>query len=123
MNRFVRFAFALLATLPAAADDYPRQPSIDAQHYVFRIALTDDSEEITAEATATLRFVQAGVTRVSLDLASPRDGKGMSVTEVTSAGAPIPYTHMGDRLTVTLAPAPKAEEVRRIINFNSLLSK
>ena len=31
------------------ADTYPRQPGIDVQHYVFRITLTDDTDEIAGE--------------------------------------------------------------------------
>src|SRR5947207_5931930 len=98
----------LLLLFPAVvfADNYPRQPGIDAQHYIFRVTLTDASSEIAAQSTAILRFVQGGVAQVSLDLASPKDGKGMLVAEVTSAGAPVPYTHTGDRLTITLSSAP-----------------
>ena len=113
MLRFVRFALVFLAAFPAAADDYPRQPAVDAQHYVFRITLTVDNEQISGEATAVLRFLQAGVTRVSLDLAGPKDGKGMTVTEVASEGVPVSYAHTADRLDITLAAAPKPGEIRR----------
>ena len=30
---------------PAVADNYPRQPSIDIQHYVFRVTLTDENDQ------------------------------------------------------------------------------
>jgi aminopeptidase N len=112
MHRFVRFALMYLAALSAAADDYPRQTAIDALHYRFQVTLRDDSEEITGQATADLRFVEAGVTRVSLDLASVKSGKGMSVSEVMSGDAAVPYTHTSDRLNLTLAAAPKAGESR-----------
>lgn len=113
MLRFVRFALVLLAAVPAAADDYPRQNAIDAQHYVFRVTLRDDSQEITGEATVVLRFLESGVQRVSLDLASAKAGKGMSVTEVTSEGVRVSYAHTADRLSLTLASAPKAGDIRR----------
>ena len=47
------------ACLPAAlgADTYPRQTGIDAVHYVFRLALGDASDEITGEATITVKFL------------------------------------------------------------------
>jgi aminopeptidase N len=112
MLRFVRFALPILAALPAASDDYPRQPAINAQHYVFRVTLRGDSEEITGETTVVLRFLEKGVTHVSLDLASLKDGKGMSVTEVTSEGKPVSYAHAADHLNLTLASAPKAGEIR-----------
>src|SRR5437763_8858445 len=81
-----QFPLALAVTAALAfADNYPRQPGIDAQHYIFRVALSDDTDEIACEATVDLRFVQDGVTRAALDLTSLKDGKGMTVTEVTSS--------------------------------------
>jgi len=44
------------------ADTYPRQPGIDAQHYVFRVTLNDDNDEIVGETTVDLRLVKDGVT-------------------------------------------------------------
>jgi hypothetical protein len=43
---------ALFAVIQLAADTYPRQPGIDALHYVFRVTLSDDTDEIIGEATA-----------------------------------------------------------------------
>ena len=94
------------------ADSYPRQPGVDARHYVFRIALTDTSDEIFGETTVEARFVQDGVGEFTLDLASAANGKGMRVTEVRMGDAPARYAHQGDRLTIEVAPAPKAGELR-----------
>ena len=33
---------ALLFTTTASADTYPRQPGVDAVHYVFRLTLEDE---------------------------------------------------------------------------------
>lgn len=115
---FPRCAAGVLAALAlfaahAAADQYPRQPGIDAQHYVFRVALSDDTDEIAGEATVDLRFVKDGVTEFSLDLATPAGGKGMTVTAVTSADTPVKYSHQSDRLAITLPSAPRAGERRR----------
>jgi aminopeptidase N len=96
----------------AFADNYPRQPGIDAQHYIFRVTLSDDTDEIDAQSTAILRFVQPGVTQVALDLASPKDGKGMLVSEVTMDGTPVRFTHTDDRLGIALEAAPKAGDRR-----------
>ena len=38
----------------AVADTYPRQPGIDALNYVFRLTLSDDTDEIVGEATIDL---------------------------------------------------------------------
>jgi len=89
------------------ADSYPRQPGIDAQHYIFRVMLSDDSNEIAAQSTAVIRFVSDGIAEVSLDLAAP-----MKVSEVTSAGVPVRYTHADDRLAIALPVHSKAGEMR-----------
>jgi aminopeptidase N len=94
------------------ADTYRRQPGVDVQHYVFRVTLNDDSDEVTGETTVTLRFVRDGLTEFWLDLASASDGKGMTVSEVTSAGEAVRYTHQADRLTLALVPPSKAGELR-----------
>ncbi len=94
------------------ADAYKRQPSIDIVHYVFRVDLNDDTDDIAGEATVSVRFVTAGVSSFWLDLATPAAGKGMTVSEVTSNGAPVTYEHRDDRLTLTLTPAAKAGELR-----------
>ena len=82
-------ALALLCLLGTslAADTYPRQP-IDLEHYRFALTLSDTTDRIDGEATIRLQVLKAGVTSVSLDLASAtpaRDGKGMTVQSVTSA--------------------------------------
>jgi aminopeptidase N len=114
----MRFAFTLpvffaLSTSLATADTYPRQPAIDVEHYTFRIALSDDSDEITGETTVSVRFVKDGVAEFRLDLASPSNGKGMTVTAVASSGEPVPYTHESDRLRIRLDPPPQPGEVRQ----------
>src|SRR5215471_4784461 len=68
----------------ASADTYHRQPGVDALHYIFRLTLSDESDELVGETTVDLRFTQDGLTEVALDLASAANGKGMTVAEVTS---------------------------------------
>ena len=100
---------ALLAVVVCAhADTYPRQNGVDAQHYIFRLTLSDDTDEIAGEATADLRFVQDGIREVSLDLAAK-----MAVTEVLCAGAPVRFTHDTDRLVMAVPSPPAAGELRR----------
>src|SRR5262249_58456681 len=82
----LRISLAFLLGSAAFADTYPRQTGIDAIHYVFRLTLTDASDEISGEATADLRFVKDGVTQFWLDLASVADGRGMAVFSGTCGG-------------------------------------
>jgi len=104
---------AILFAVPLArADNYPRQPGVDALHYKFRVTLTDANDEIDAEADVTLRFVQANVAQVFLDLATPRDGKGMTVTALTCGSAACTFEHSGDRLSIRLSATPAAGERR-----------
>ena len=73
----------------AAADTYPRQPGVDVIHYVFRLTITDASNEIAGECTATLRMAADGVREVFLDLASVAQDKGMTVSGVVGAAGPL----------------------------------
>ena len=104
---------ASLFTSLLCADPYPRQPGVDVQHYIFRVTLGDDSDAISGETTVTVRFVQDGLAEWALDLASPANGKGMTVTEVASNGAPVEYTHESDRLRIAIRPPSKAGELRQ----------
>ena len=99
-----------LSTAPAAADTYPRQPGVDTVHYVFRLTLlTSDSNEIQGEASVRLRVTANGVHDAFLDLTSVTpDGKGMTVTRVTSNGQTVNFTHDHDRLRLPLPSGVKA---------------
>lgn len=90
----------------AFADTYPRQPGIDVQHYIFRVTLRDDSDEISGETTVRVRVVEAGVSHLALDLADP-----MRVDAVTAQGGAVRFERSGDRLTLPLAaPAGSLRE-------------
>lgn len=95
-----------------AADDYPRQPGVDVLHYTFRITLRDDVDEIEGTTTVEVRFLEAGVSRFTLDLASAAKGKGMTVSTVTAQGAPATFEHRDDRLRIPVEPASKTGERR-----------
>ena len=102
----------LFCVTPAVADNYPRQPSIDIQHYIFRVTLSDENDEITGEATVSVRFTKDGVSSFWLDLASAANGKGMTVSDVTSQGAAVKFAHQNSRLTISLEAPSKAGELR-----------
>jgi len=105
------------------ADTYPRQPGIDAQHYAIRLTLlTSDSNEIQAEAAVTLRVVAKDVREAVLDLTSATaDGKGMTVTAVTSRGRAIAFEHRGDRLRLPLpAGVARGDDVTFTIAYHGV---
>ncbi len=107
----LRLALALtLSPALVLADTYPRQPTVDAEHYVFRLTLlTTDSNEIEGEATVRLHVAAVGASEALLDLTSRTPGgKGMTVTRVTSNGQPVGFTHAHDRLRLPLPAGAKA---------------
>jgi aminopeptidase N len=95
-----------LCACGALADQYPRQPGIDVQHYIFRVTLRDDSNEIAGATTVRVRVTQAGVARLVLDLA-----QAMNVDGVDGDGGAAAFEHRDNRLTMPLAaPAGSVRE-------------
>jgi aminopeptidase N len=110
-----------LSSAPANADTYPRQPGVDAVHYVFRLTVSDTSDEIVGECTATLKMVAPDIAEVFFDLTSAAQGKGMTVSGVTSADGPLQYTHTADRLRITLPrPAPAGRELIVTVRYSGV---
>lgn len=113
-----RLAVAFLL-IPAvlSADTYPRQSGIDVLHYVFRLTLTDASNEIAGEATVTVKFLRDLVADMALDLTSLAAGTGMTVQSVRRgpptdmpgpASDAILFTHSENRLRLVLPPEGRA---------------
>ncbi len=103
--------------LLARADTYPRQAGVDVLNYIFRLTLSDDTDEIAGEATIDLRFANDQLKEFTLDLASVQGGKGMSVSavsSVTGGATPLRFTHEADRLRITLGAPAKPGERRQI---------
>ena len=120
--RLFLIIFLAVPVVDARADTYPRQTGIDALHYVFRLTLlTGDINNLAGEASVTVRFTTAGIRQVWLDLTSAANGKGMSVSTVTVAGAPIRFVHEGDRLRMTLpAPSTPGDEATFTITYGGI---
>ena len=102
-----------LSAATAGADTYPRQPGVDVRHYSFTLDISDTTNEIAAEATVEVRFSRAGVTAISLDLASAASGKGMTVRSVTSNSTPVQFEHAANVLRIQLPRPSAADEVQR----------
>ena len=98
---------AMLHGAVASADTYPRQPGVDAVHYVFRLAIDDGSDQIAGDATVTFKLA-AAVREVILDLTSAASGKGMTVSAVSVGGRTVAFKHVADRLHVPLPSPPPA---------------
>jgi aminopeptidase N len=121
--RAATLLLAAAATLHGAAaygDTYPRQPGVDAIHYVFRLAIDDGSDRIQGDATVTFKLA-AGVREVLLDLTSDAAGKGMTVSAVSVGGRTVAFTHAADRLRVPLpSPAANGEEIEVAIQYGGV---
>lgn len=113
--KLLTVVLALLAGAPAPAtrrDDYPKNPNIDALNYVFRLTLSDETDEIVGAATIDVRFAIDGITELRLDLINATaDGGGMTVAGVSSDGEPVAYRHEADVLWISL-PAPSQAQQR-----------
>jgi aminopeptidase N len=96
---------------PLAGDTYPRQSTVDAQHYVFRLTLNDTSPEIVGEATVTVRLTADNVREVALDLTSAHDGRAMTVTGVSRDGAAVTFAHANNRLTLPIAASSRSGQL------------
>jgi len=111
----------LASTTPIRADTYPRQPGVDAQHYVFRLAVSDASPEIEGDATVILRLTRDDVRDVVLDLTSAHDGRAMSVTSVSRDGARVTFVHEHNQLTLPIgAPASAGQLVSFTIQYHGI---
>jgi aminopeptidase N len=99
----IAVAILAAATASLAADTYPRQPNVDAVHYVFRLTLTDAGNEIAGESTAVLKILASDTREAGLDLTSKNADKGMSVSGVTCGGAPVAFAHDSNRLRIRFA--------------------
>ena len=111
----VIFSLTCFTVSAARSDTYPRQPGVDVLHYVFRVTVNDQTDEIAGETTVEVRFLQNNVTSLWLDLASTAGDKGMAVAGVSTAGAGARYEHKEDRLKIVLDPAPQAGEQRGFV--------
>lgn len=106
-------ACLLAVSSTLGADTYPRQPGVDAWHYIFKLEISDTSPQIAGETTVDVRFTQAGVSAVALDLTSEANGKGMTVRSVTSDGANVTFTHAGNVLRMQLPRPSAVNDARR----------
>lgn len=119
--RHLAFLAALLASATAAQPLPAGQayaPGVDVQRYAFRVALSDVSDRVEAEATVAFVATTDTLTTLPLDLVALRpDAKGMTVSAVSVDGAPSTFSHTADRLLVRLgaAAAPGSEHTATVV--------
>jgi aminopeptidase N len=109
---FVIFTNALVIN-----DGYPKNPKVDVINYIFKIELSDSTDEISCETTADIRFLDKGVEKIRLDLinaSSELGNKGMVVSRVSSNGKPLEYTHENDELFIHLVEPSRLNQRTKI---------
>ena len=98
-------------------DGYPKNPKVDVINYIFKIELSDSTDEISCETTADIRFLDKGVEKIRLDLinaSSELGNKGMVVSRVSSNGKPLEYTHENDELFIHLVEPSRLNQRTKI---------
>lgn len=108
------FVVTLVCAPAGAADDYPRNWNVDVLHYRFHLELRDDTDVIAGEAEITVRFLVSGISEFSLDLIGrdPGAATGMEVSSVSRDGESVRFSHVDNRITISMASPSTAEERR-----------
>ena len=103
---------SLLAALAVAVlptvDDYPKNPHIDIERYVFDLTLNDANDSLAGSATIVARFLADSITTLRLDFINAGHdsaGRGMVVSRVTSDEKVLDFTHPDDVLLVPIPPS------------------
>lgn len=127
MRNLLRFAMIgglLTIGIPDSAtafrDTYPKNPHIDVINYIFKLDLSDFTDEIIGEATIDVRFLIAGTQEFRLDLVNATSilkGKGMIVSRVTADGKTVSYHHENDALIIKLPSVSKANQREKFTIF------
>lgn len=110
--------FAILCGL-SLAKAQQTIPGIDVRHYTFKIDLNDQNDTVKGQATADIRFT-ANVPGFRLNLVKPgKNGKGMLVSSVTSAGREIRFSQDSD--AVFIYSRAKAGSTRSfVVNYSGI---
>src|SRR5690349_3517642 len=89
-------------------------PTIDVQHYLFALRVSDQNNIITGDAAVTL-VLKPPADSFQLDLSNINsEGKGMKVLSVKENGRPVKFTHTHDNLIIHISPASRGEHTYEI---------
>ena len=117
----VLFLFFINCTLwlqVNGADPYPRNPSIDIQHYRFSLDLNDSTNVLIGHAEVTILFKKSE-SNFELDLVGKASsGHGMTVSSVTHKEKPLTFYHKDNRLSISLdTPSSENEKITIAIHY------
>ncbi|NOY05890.1 MAG: T9SS type A sorting domain-containing protein [Chlorobi bacterium] len=90
----------LMATAPQGFEDY------DAQYYRIEITIREKGDTFSGVMTGRFRIVKDGVTEIVLHF-----GESGTVSDITSGGKSLAFTHNGDLLTVDLGRSYAQDEL------------
>ncbi len=115
LNKILIICLFLIFAFPnsAFADTYPKNPNIDVINYIFKLDLSDSTDEIIGEATIDVNFLVDGISELRLDLINASkelSGKGMSVSRVISDGKTVEYRHENNAVFIKLSSVSKANQ-------------
>lgn len=87
----------------------------DVLHYKFEVELNDNVDQISGDATVTIRYEQAPNDTTKLDLATKAsDGFGMEVSYVKAHGRNLDFVHEHDQLKIL---TPDNIEISDTVNY------
>jgi len=95
------------------ADFYPKDPTIDVLSYIFKVKLSDDTDEIVCQAVVEVSFLAEGKEKFFLDLVgkeSRDDGKGMLIAGISQGGRDLDFRHLNNRVEVELEDPTELNE-------------
>lgn len=105
-------------------DEYPKNQNIDVIKYIFKIKLSDQSDEISCKETVDIRFKTSGEEYLRLDLVNKSEelkGKGMVVSDVKLNSESLNYKHENNVLLIKLAePSKKGQRLEFTINYKGI---
>lgn len=96
----VFIALLLCSIAIKAQDSYPRNTSADVLHYVFKLHLNDNNNQILGETLVTVHFKKES-TSFALDLIGKSDFYGMEVSHIFEGDKKATYKHVGNKIIIT----------------------
>jgi len=123
-NSLLLLCFVFFTNATLVNDGYPKNPNIYVINYIFKIELSDTTDEIVFGLTVDVRFVGKDVKKMRLDLinaSSKLGNKGMMVSSVSSNGNALKFTHNNDELFIHLSePSKKNQRTKIQIQYKGI---
>lgn len=121
-NKIILIGFLLIIASPISvfSDTYPKNSNIDVINYIFKLELSDDTDEIAGEAAVDVNFLIDGIREFRLDLINASKelkGKGMKVSDITSNNKSVIYRHENNALFIKLPAPSKANRLEKFTIF------